>query len=254
VRRRFFIRAGRLLSENDIQSPGSAGADWAVEVVEELRGPGQCHIDAAAHRCLAVYDGNSYAALERCERSSRSAAAPLGPRQRLWEDCRQTNGDCYRQPRTHYLRSGGNDRPGVMQAICDPALTRTALPPCREKKHQHLHDELTMAGARSPTWSGRVVGVAGGGGPAPPMSRTGLVTAAGNGRCARVFPERRGSRRAWEQTRALHRNLLPMARNALDRQLRRAGRVRRLQSGLGIIVAFGSAARLVGQGPPPFVA
>ena len=57
-----FAFGGRLLSENYIIA-GQGSADWAAEVVEELRGLANVTLMARTS-LLTVYDGNSYAALE----------------------------------------------------------------------------------------------------------------------------------------------------------------------------------------------
>ncbi|HWM61998.1 MAG TPA: glycine cleavage T C-terminal barrel domain-containing protein, partial [Rhizomicrobium sp.] len=107
-----FVFGGRLLSENYIID-GQRGADWAGEVVEELRGLANVTL-LSRTALLSVYDGNSYAALERV---SDHLAAPVlhQPRQRLWKIVAKRT-VIATGSHERIIAFGGNDRPGVMQA------------------------------------------------------------------------------------------------------------------------------------------
>jgi methylglutamate dehydrogenase subunit C len=107
-----FAFGGRLLSEN-YTIGGQRGADWAGEVVEELRGLSNVTL-LSRTALLSVYDGNSYAALERV--SDHLAAPALHqPRQRLWKIVAKRT-VIATGSHERIIAFGGNDRPGVMQA------------------------------------------------------------------------------------------------------------------------------------------
>jgi len=107
-----FAFGGRLLCEN-FTVGGKPGADWAGEAEAELRSlPGVTLMPRTA--LLSVYDGNSYAALERVS-DHLPVPSPCKPRQRLWKIVAKraviATGSHERG-----IAFGGNDRPGVMQA------------------------------------------------------------------------------------------------------------------------------------------
>jgi methylglutamate dehydrogenase subunit C len=107
-----FLFGGRLLSETYTVG-GQRCADWAAETIAELRGLANVTLMPRT-TLLTVYDGNSYAALERV---SDHIAVPLPhrPRQRLWKIvARRTVIATGSHERI--IAFGGNDRPGVMQA------------------------------------------------------------------------------------------------------------------------------------------
>ena len=103
---------GRLLSERFVVAARPA-ADWTLGVEAELRSlPGVTILPRTA--VFAVYDGGTYAALERVS-DHLSEPPPHLPRQRLWKIvARQAivaTGAVERP-----IAFGGNDRPGVMLA------------------------------------------------------------------------------------------------------------------------------------------
>jgi len=107
-----FAFGGRLLSER-FTIAGQAGADWARAAEEELRG--YLNVTLLPRTSLvSVYDGNSYAALERV--SDHLAVPPLHqPRQRLWKIVAK-RAVIAAGAHERLIAFGGNDRPGVMQA------------------------------------------------------------------------------------------------------------------------------------------
>jgi heterotetrameric sarcosine oxidase alpha subunit len=107
-----FVFGGRLLSENYTVA-GQRGADWATEVVEELRGLVNVTLMPRTS-LLAVYDGNSYAALERVS-DHLAVPPPRRPRQRLWKIVAERT-VIATGSHERIIAFGGNDRPGVMQA------------------------------------------------------------------------------------------------------------------------------------------
>ncbi len=107
-----FEFGGRLLAEN-FTIAGQPSALWAREAEGELRAmPNVSLMPRTA--LLAVYDGKSYAALERvCDHLP--VPPPHAPRQRLWKI---VAGRAVIATGSHErsIAFGGNDRPGVMQA------------------------------------------------------------------------------------------------------------------------------------------
>jgi sarcosine oxidase subunit alpha len=107
-----FVFGGRLLSEN-YTIAGQPCADWAAQTVAELRSLANVTLMPRT-ALLSVYDGNSYAALERVS-DHAAVPPPHMPRQRLWKIVAKhaviATGSHERS-----IAFGGNDRPGVMQA------------------------------------------------------------------------------------------------------------------------------------------
>jgi sarcosine oxidase subunit alpha len=107
-----FLLGGRLLAERHIIAEQS-GVDWVRATEAELR---TCANVTLMPRTtvLSVYDGESYAALERVS-DHLAVPAPHAPRQRLWKIVASrmvvATGSHER-----LIAFGGNDRPGVMQA------------------------------------------------------------------------------------------------------------------------------------------
>jgi sarcosine oxidase subunit alpha len=107
-----FAFGGRLLSEN-YAIAGQHSVDWAAGLVEELRGFANVTLMPRT-ALLAVYDGNSYAALEHV--GDRFAEPPpYTPRQRLWKIVSR-RAIVATGSHERLIAFGGNDRPGVMQA------------------------------------------------------------------------------------------------------------------------------------------
>jgi methylglutamate dehydrogenase subunit C len=107
-----FLFGGRLLSEHYTVA-GQPGADWAAACVKELRGLTNVTLMPRTS-VLAVYDGSSYAALERVG-DHVAMPAPHSPRQRLWKIV-GTRAVVATGSHERTIAFGGNDRPGVMQA------------------------------------------------------------------------------------------------------------------------------------------
>jgi heterotetrameric sarcosine oxidase alpha subunit len=107
-----FVFGGRLLSES-FTVAGQSGALWARAAEEELRGYGNVRL-LARTSLLSVYDGNSYAALERVS-DHVAVPAPYQPRQRLWKIVAK-RAVIAAGAHERVIAFGGNDRPGVMQA------------------------------------------------------------------------------------------------------------------------------------------
>jgi len=103
-----FAFGGRLLSENCMVA-GQRGADWAAEAVEELRGLANVALMPRTS-LLAVYDGNSYAALERVS-DHLAVPSPHRPRQRLWKIVAKRT-VIATGSHERIIAFGGNDRPG----------------------------------------------------------------------------------------------------------------------------------------------
>ena len=107
-----FLFGGRLLSEHYTVA-GQPGADWAAACVNELRDLANVTLMPRTS-VLAVYDGNSYAALERVSDHVAKPAAQ-SPRQRLWQIVSK-RAVVATGSHERVIAFGGNDRPGVMQA------------------------------------------------------------------------------------------------------------------------------------------
>src|SRR5882757_2929169 len=107
-----FAFGGRLLSEN-YTIAGQRGADWAAEVVAELRSLANVTLMPRTS-LLTVYDGNSYAALERVS-DHLAVPPPHHPRQRLWKIVAKRT-VIATGSHERIVAFGGNDRPGLMQA------------------------------------------------------------------------------------------------------------------------------------------
>src|SRR5882757_5416587 len=107
-----FVFGGRLLSENYTIN-GQRSTDWAGAVVEELRGLANVTL-LSRTALLSVYDGNSYAALERVS-DHLTAPALHQPRQRLWKIVAKRT-VIATGSHERIIAFGDNDRPGVMQA------------------------------------------------------------------------------------------------------------------------------------------
>lgn len=107
-----FLFGGRLQSEHYTVA-GRPGPDWAAACVHELRELANVTLMPRTS-VLAVYDGNSYAAVERVS-DHVASPAPHSPRQRLWKIVSKravvATGSHERT-----IAFGGNDLPGVMQA------------------------------------------------------------------------------------------------------------------------------------------
>jgi methylglutamate dehydrogenase subunit C len=107
-----FLFGGRLLCET-FTVAGMPAADWARDVEAELRTmPNVTLMPRTA--LLSVYDGNSYAALERVS-DHLPAPPPHQPRQRLWKIVAE-RAVIATGSHERLIAFGGNDRPGVMQA------------------------------------------------------------------------------------------------------------------------------------------
>jgi len=112
-----FEFGGRLLSDS-FEIDGAAASEWLAATIAELRANPRVRLMPRT-ALFSVYDGNSYAALERVS-DHLPQPRPFEPRQRLWKivarQCVIATGALERP-----IAFGGNDRPGVMLA----SATRT---------------------------------------------------------------------------------------------------------------------------------
>ncbi len=105
-----FAPGGRLIGERFVIDE-KPGAQWARDIEAELRSYGNVTI-LTRTTVFGVYDGNTYAALEKLSERSTDRGRP---RQRLWKIVARRTvvaAGAVERP----IAFGGNDRPGVMLA------------------------------------------------------------------------------------------------------------------------------------------
>ncbi len=121
-----FRLGGRLLAER-FTIDGRPGCEWVAHVEAELRSLPEVTI-LPRTAVFGVYDGGTYAALERVG-DHLAAPAPHAPRQRLWKIVARRSivaTGALERP----IAFGGNDRPGVMLASAVRAyINRYAVAP-----------------------------------------------------------------------------------------------------------------------------